>query len=153
MKTCKGCNETKDLKEFYVQRKNKNGSLLYKNLCKLCDNAGSNARYHSLSKEAKQKRNKENRERMGFEYHKNYRLQKNYGISLNEFNNLIDTQNNMCYICNNEFGGKSDPRVDHNHQTGQVRKILCHTCNSLLGHSKENVKILYAAIKYIEEHN
>ena len=153
MKTCKGCNETKDLKEFYVAKKNKNGSVLYKNFCKVCQVEKDKARYHSLPKEVKQKRSKENREKLGFEYFKNYKLQREYGISLSEYNILLDNQDNKCYICNNKFNDTSDTRVDHNHETGQVRKILCHNCNVLIGHSKENVQILHNAIKYIEEHN
>ena len=152
MKICKKCNETKDLTEFYVAKTNKNGSLLYKNFCKPCQLEKDKSRYYALPKEVKQKRNKENRERLGFEYFKNYKLQKEYGISLEEYNNLLDIQDNKCYICNKEFGNTSSTRVDHNHENGKVRKILCHNCNTVLGHSKENVQILYNVINYIEEH-
>lgn len=41
--------------------------------------------------------------------------------------------------------------VDHNHNTGTVRGLLCHNCNSSLGLLKENVSILEKMIKYIED--
>ena len=153
MKICKGCNETKELTEFYVAKMRKDGSELYKNFCKSCNNKKSQARFHSKSKEEKYEHGKRNRDNLGAEYFQNYNLKKRYGITLEDFENQLDTQDNKCYICEDKFESKKDTRVDHNHETGEMRKILCHNCNALLGHSKEDGRILRNAMKYLEEHN
>lgn len=153
MKTCKECNETKELSEFPAAKKRKDGSILYKNFCKSCQSAKDKVRYHALPEEKKKERNKLNRAKLGSDYFKNYKLEKLYGITLEDFKKRLDLQNNKCYICGCKFEGKKDTRVDHNHETGEVRKILCHNCNALIGHSKEDERILRNAMKYLEEHN
>jgi hypothetical protein len=53
-------------------------------------------------------------------------------------------------------GPKRTPRelaVDHNHETGQVRDLLCHNCNALLGMCREDKAVLLAAIKYLWKWN
>lgn len=42
--------------------------------------------------------------------------------------------------------------VDHDHETGEIRGLLCHGCNSVLGFSKENIQTLENTIKYLKEH-
>tara|TARA_S200002703_G_C3644886_1_gene197953 strand:+ start:101 stop:562 length:462 start_codon:yes stop_codon:yes gene_type:complete len=153
MKKCKGCGQTKNFSDFYVAKKNKNGSILYKNFCKSCHREKDLKRYYNLPESDRKKRNKINREKLGEEYFKKDRLQRRYNISLEEYNILNNKQNNKCYICNILFKNTSSIRVDHNHKTKKVRKLLCHNCNTMLGHAKEDSTILYNAIKYIEEHN
>ena len=41
--------------------------------------------------------------------------------------------------------------IDHNHETGEFRGILCIKCNSLLGMASDRVDVLYAAAKYLSE--
>ena len=105
-----------------------------------------------ISPEEKLARSRRNREKMGKEYFQNYKLVKQYGITLEDFNNMMEKQDNKCYICDTVFESKKETRVDHNHDTGEVRKILCHNCNAMLGHSKENIQTLHNAIEYLGEH-
>jgi hypothetical protein len=42
--------------------------------------------------------------------------------------------------------------VDHDHQTGKIRGLLCAKCNTLAGHSQENLAILRAVIEYLKRH-
>jgi len=60
--------------------------------------------------------------------------------------------NPKCAIC---FTHESDLNaklvVDHNHATKKVRKLLCVSCNVLLGQCKENKEILARSIQYLEE--
>ncbi len=87
-------------------------------------------------------------------YRRNRLLKKLYGISLEDYNNIVTAQNNLCAIC-----GLSEPHdgaslaVDHNHSTGKIRELLCSHCNLLLGHSKDSVEVLQKAIQYLTKHN
>ena len=158
MKVCRGCNKNLDISEFYIQKKRKDGSILYKNYCKKCHNESNYKKYHSLTSEEKKKRNKRYKENVGAEYHRNWKLQKQYGITLEDFNNMIEKQDNKCYICDTVFAEPSSrtfqntPNVDHNHETGKIRKILCRDCNTMLGLAKENIQTLHNAIEYLGEH-
>ena len=75
-----------------------------------------------------------------------------YNISPKDYQNLISNQNNKCAICKQEFNpdkNKSKPHIDHNHDTGKVRGLLCHTCNTRLA-VIENKEFLNTALKYLE---
>ncbi len=78
-------------------------------------------------------------------------LMKKYGITLNDFNNMLLLQNNKCKICKQKFKTKFDTNTDHCHSTGKVRGLLCNKCNLTLGNINDNVLILKNMIKYIED--
>lgn len=65
----------------------------------------------------------------------------------------IGEASGTCEIC-----GRMDPRGnrgwnrDHNHETGQMRGILCHSCNVGLGHFQDNPFILECAIHYLKKY-
>lgn len=85
----------------------------------------------------------------------NKRLQKQFGISLEEYNALLIKQNDGCAICGSKeistFNGKVKAMsVDHNHKTGEVRGILCHKCNTALGLFAESPQLLERAISYLK---
>lgn len=74
-----------------------------------------------------------------------------YGLTLDQYNQLLDAQDNKCVICGIEDpGGKGRFHVDHCHATGQIRGLLCHNCNLMLGHSRDNVETLRSAARYLE---
>jgi hypothetical protein len=66
-------------------------------------------------------------------------------------------QSGKCSICNNsetvkDLKGKIKYlAVDHNHETGEVRGLLCNACNTGIGKLGDSVKILENAIKYLKE--
>ena len=74
------------------------------------------------------------------------RIRNRYGITKEEYEKMINDQNNVCVICNN----KDKLVVDHDHITGHVRGLLCNNCNRGLGSFKDNVQILDAAIVYLK---
>jgi hypothetical protein len=51
-------------------------------------------------------------------------------------------------------GGKKNTPwcVDHNHETGQIRGVLCHQCNRGIGAFKDNIERMKRALNYLEEH-
>jgi hypothetical protein len=88
-------------------------------------------------------------------------LIKNYGITLEQYNKMLLGQNNCCEMCNItifEYLEKQNNRiksfcVDHNHETGQIRGLLCHSCNLLLGKIEKNKNMLNSIIYYIDKYN
>lgn len=72
-------------------------------------------------------------------------LRKTYSISLEEYNEMLQKQNGLCWIC----GESSDLVVDHDHESGKVRGLLCNLCNTSLGGFKDNIVSLEKAIAYL----
>jgi hypothetical protein len=83
---------------------------------------------------------------------RNVYLKRVFGITLEEYNNLMVKQNNCCAICGEPpvIGEKSFP-VDHDHETGKVRGLLCRGCNVGIGNLKDSVELLEKAIMYIKK--
>lgn len=80
-------------------------------------------------------------------------LRLNYGITIDDYNNMLTSQLSGCGICNNTImkTGKT-LGVDHNHKTGDIRELLCNNCNTILGLAKEDPKILINAAMYLLKH-
>jgi len=87
---------------------------------------------------------------------KSKNLKSCYNMTIDDYNILLANQNRKCLICGSTSCTRKlkDPRyplcVDHDHSTGIVRGLLCHSCNVLLGYCKEDINILNNAIKYLE---
>lgn len=82
---------------------------------------------------------------------RHYKYKINYGISLEEYNEMFAEQNGCCAICKRhqtEF--KKHLHVDHNHETGEVRGLLCHNCNLALGRFQDSPEIIKAALEYVQ---
>ena len=94
-------------------------------------------------KEFRSKNKKDPRE-LNRLYQKKYK----YGLSKEDYYSLFETQQNKCAICGDSFD-ETKAFVDHDHQSGKVRGLLCTRCNTLLGMAKDNVEILKSAIKYL----
>jgi hypothetical protein len=73
-----------------------------------------------------------------------------YGIGIREFVELWTSQNGVCAICGSELD--DDVQVDHCHESGLVRGLLCRHCNIGLGQFKDNPERLRNAILYLEKH-
>lgn len=86
-------------------------------------------------------------------YHKNASLIRVYGITLEQYTQMLHNQDGRCAICRRL--GSELPKalaVDHCHASGRVRELLCHPCNQALGLFKENLDALNSAIAYLERH-
>lgn len=75
-----------------------------------------------------------------------------YGISENDYDLLLLAQGGVCAICSGACGTGRHLSVDHDHATGQVRALLCASCNNGLGRFKDSPALLRAAASYIEQH-
>lgn len=81
-----------------------------------------------------------------------YYLKSNYGITPDQFAELFRVQKFRCAICRAKKPGPMDWHVDHNHDTGVVRAILCGRCNIGLGAFHDDADLLRAAARYIDLH-
>ncbi len=81
-----------------------------------------------------------------------YNLEKKYGITQDQYEEIFKKQNYKCAICKTDKpGGTGHWCVDHDHALFHfVRGILCHHCNSLLGYAKDSQEILSNANKYLD---
>lgn len=84
------------------------------------------------------------------------RLKNSYGITVEERQELLNKQNGRCAICAKtpEEAGKTPYlTIDHNHETGAVRELLCVACNLMLGKIESNRVSIQKFLVYIEKHN
>jgi len=116
--------------------------------CKECNSAEKKKAY---DKEAQSSYNKQyyqqNHDKL-----RDKRFREKYSITLDDFWDLLEAQEYCCKICGTKFPNTTTaPVVDHDHETGVVRGLLCHGCNVGLGRFKDNVDVLAAAIKYLND--
>lgn len=125
-----------------------------KALCVECNNASSR-RYRDSNPgigSENVRRWRENNPEAAKELYANAGRLWRYGITREEFEARLSAQGNACAICRVKFDGASKstrPHVDHDHTTGAVRGILCHHCNSGIGHLRESQTILASAAAYL----
>lgn len=79
---------------------------------------------------------------------KEWRLLRVYELSIDQYEQMVDEQDNQCGICRISFDEYS-PHVDHDHETGDVRALLCTKCNTGLGQFQDSPEILQKAIEYL----
>ena len=73
-----------------------------------------------------------------------------YGITADEYWQIYDYQGKRCYICERATGQRKKLSVDHCHDTGIVRGLLCTSCNrNVLGHLRDDVDALARAQDYL----
>lgn len=139
-KRCSGCKVFKDESEFCKDRSRPDG---LNHRCRPCN------RLHVQNIANKQKK------QFGYsEYRRRrrkYELSHYYGITVNEYNRLVEQQKDKCAICH----GKPEAclAVDHCHETNKIRGLLCRKCNSALGLFDNNPIHLKNAIKYLVKHS
>lgn len=82
---------------------------------------------------------------------KDIQLKLRYGISLEEYEKRVAAQNG-CDICGGECSTGRNLSVDHNHQTGKIRGLLCSKCNQGIGYFRDNIEALQNAINYLRKY-
>lgn len=83
---------------------------------------------------------------------KKSRLKTTYGLTLEDFDELLSAQGGRCAICRTDTpGGKGRFHVDHCHSTGRIRGLLCCNCNRGIGALKDESALLHKAISYLEK--
>jgi hypothetical protein len=124
IKTCKKCLKEKEASEFTKYASSSDG---LNSQCKSCRNPWVKSYRDKNREKITAQKEAWNSCRPGAR--KDYVLKKNYGISLEEFNQKWASQNQTCALCKNSPRNTKDMHVDHDHTTGKVRGILCQKCN------------------------
>lgn len=97
------------------------------------------------------KRYKENKQWF-FDNNKKYVLKKKYKLSLEEYQRMFDLQEGLCFLCKQKGEDNRLLCIDHNHNNGKIRSLLCGSCNRGLGLFKDNPNLLERAAEYIRAH-
>ena len=74
-----------------------------------------------------------------------------YSLTMEQFGQMLIAQDGRCDICNEPLN--RNLHIDHNHQTGKVRGLLCNGCNTGIGHLRETEAFLLAALAYLKKHS
>lgn len=175
---CSKCGETKDIRHF-----NKTPQNSYRGICYNCCRTDKNPLIYSRTERhelmenlfeqglrkcsyCEEIKNLNNfsqniKLREGYNYTcktcvKSKKLTVRYGITLNDYFEVLKQQENRCDICEKEFSIESvdlRPNLDHDHTTGKMRALLCCNCNIGLGNFQDNINLLDRAKAYLQRHS
>jgi hypothetical protein len=131
-KICFRCKQEKPVSEFY-----KSNTRYYQRECKICNRVRKYAWHHT---------------EQGKRSSANTKLKKRFGITIEEYEKLVKEVGGKCEICGaTQSTNGHRLAVDHDHQTLQIRGILCKDCNVALTLFQEKETVLQNAIKYLEQ--
>lgn len=136
-KVCSRCGEEKELEEFHRRSSASDGR---RSECRSC----WRAYYDSRGPELRARR------RAAYRHtgRADHRL-KRYGLTPEAFAAMLEEQGSKCAICRASL--VEEVLVDHDHETGRVRGLLCRPCNSGIGHLGDDPARVRAALTYLEE--
>ena len=137
MRSCRECGQPEGVVKFYATRRT--------NVCAPCENKMRVARKNGV----------EYRDRFSLperaRYMRDSKLRSKYGITIADYEAMLDSQGGACAVC----GSHPEHRglcVDHDHDTGRVRGLLCDLCNRMLGQSGDNARLLRLGADYLDTH-
>lgn len=82
-----------------------------------------------------------------------HKLKQRYGITPEEFDAMLLAQGNCCAVCKSPDPRHSRGwRVDHNHQTGKIRGVVCNPCNVAIGMAHEDPGVMFQIAVYLKAH-
>ena len=164
-KQCKRCGEVKSLDDFYRHEGCRDG---VRPECKAC-NLAAKARRHAANPEPARERTRRWQEENPDRYrakaaayaadgrkalsNRRHHLKKKYGITLEAYDDTLAEQGGVCAICSRDPRPDISLHVDHNHETGELRGLLCFSCNVTVGHVREDHDHLTAIARYLHEHD
>jgi len=162
MKCCTKCGESKPLDEFYRAAGMIDG---HRSDCIPCNLAAKKART-ALDPQANRDRvrrwqleNPEKYKAKQQEYldsgqkqvwdRQSY-LKRKYGITIAKYDEMLEAQGGVCAICGEARPEERTLHVDHDHETGVVRGLLCFRCNNALGDLRDSYELFQAAANYLD---
>lgn len=142
---CPKCGETKPLSAFHRDRTAASGASSYCKPCG-CDYASAWAKANPERNRATYAARRAARPDVVRAQRRKSRLAIKYGLTPADHDAMRVAQDNRCLICK-----QPAPRlvVDHNHETGKVRGLLCDGCNRGLGHFGDDPNLLVVAADYV----
>ena len=151
-KKCTKCGEIKPATlEYFYRNKRIKGGLVAR--CKVCTNKDNIAyvKTEKGRKVVKKAYTKFNQSEKGKLSALKNHLEKRYGITLEQYDEMFENQNGVCMICGGTNADGCRLYVDHDHKTNEIRGLLCFGCNRLLGDAKDNIIILQSTINYLKK--
>ena len=164
-KRCRVCGKTKPLDDFYRMAGMRDG---YRSECKRCNLDARAERYRANPEKeiervrAWQRANPdkvraadERARQSGRKQLSNRRshLKRKFGLTLEDYERMLEAQGGGCFICGTPPPDGGSLHVDHDHETGTVRGLLCFTHNNALGDFDDDPALLRAALRYLHDHD
>lgn len=144
-KLCPKCKQEKFASAFGKDKSKKLGLSSYCLDCAASNRKANYAKNHENEKQKLKDYYKVEKDRF-----RGYSLKALYGLSVDQYQEMLTQQDNSCKICKtHESNLKRRLFVDHCHETGKVRGLLCQYCNTMIGNAKDNVLVLQSAISYL----
>ena len=148
-KKCSSCKVDKPLIEFHKKKELKDG---FRSKCKICISKWQQEHYSKPDiKKARIERQRKPEYRL---QQRKHHLKKYYGITLDDYDTMLKSQNNSCATCKTKTPSGTSTKyfhVDHCHTTNKVRGLLCSRCNMALGILKEDMDVLSNLILYLKD--
>lgn len=92
-------------------------------------------------------------------YARKRRFARRYGITIGDYQTLFAKQGNACAVCRTKkntidgcYGTEKQFPVDHDHNTGKIRGVLCDRCNRALGLLKDDIDVVKSLVSYLKKH-
>lgn len=160
---CTSCETRKEFSEFNLDRRHK-FLVKVKMPCKLC-RAKLQFEKRRLLPDSVRKQERDSKARRRPDvikklrvYHREAKLKSRFNLTLADLNVMLENRNFRCDICEDKIVALKEEGddhrdvacVDHDHKTGIIRGILCHSCNTALGLFKDSVILLMKACEYLE---
>jgi recombination endonuclease VII/cytochrome c554/c'-like protein len=159
VKRCKKCGEVKPIDEFYRATGMADG---HRSECKACHQK-QRKRWYQANRAAAiasvkrwQQENKEHLHAYRRDYrqrrkreHRDAYLRRTFGISNDDYDEFLRRQGGGCAVCGRP-PGKSSLHIDHDHDSGQIRGLLCVGCNNALGQFQDSADLLARAADYLD---
>lgn len=137
-KRCSKCGENLPIDQFARDRARPDGFHVW---CKSCRNP--------LARQQRKRRHERNPEHYKLQARIDW-LRRKYGLSIDQVEEMLLSQNSSCAICSEPLDKSA--HIDHDHQTGAVRGILCGLCNQGLGQFRDNPQLCARAAAYLRRH-
>ena len=131
MKTCPKCKTEKPYSEYNRCKSRYDG---VQSMCRPCSRAAVAASAKKRPKTSWQAR-----------------LRRNYGLSVEQYEEMLEAQGGVCAICQDTCKTNQRLSVDHCHDTGKIRGLLCRACNAGIGGLGDNADNVRRALSYLEE--
>ena len=143
---CTKCKVEKDSTSFRNDIKKRNGK---RSICRQCDLKADKRTPEQERKRVREYR-KKNPDKL-YISNRRTKLKRAYGLTLEDYELILKEQKGVCLICKSP-PSKKMLAVDHCHNTGKVRGLLCSKCNTALGLVTDSKDILNKMIIYLERH-